>query len=210
MIIKGAKFITSQTNHRLCPEPLLPEYAFIGRSNVGKSSLINSLLSRKFLAKISGTPGKTKTINHFLINHQWYLVDLPGYGFAKASKQSRNEMERANKNYLIQRPNLVQVFVLIDSRLLPQKLDLEWVRFMGDKQIPLSIVFTKADKIKSVARVKNQIAFKNELLNHWEELPLIFTTSSINHLGRDSILSEIEKQNHATEGHFINRKNPLS
>ena len=202
MIIKGAKFVISQTNYKLCPPPILPEYAFIGRSNVGKSSLINSLLNRKLLAKTSGTPGKTKTINHFLINELWYLVDLPGYGFAKMSKQLRNDMERINKSYLMNRSNLVQVFVLVDSRLLPQKLDLEWVRFMGEKQIPLSIVFTKADKMKSSAIEKNQVAFKNELLHDWEELPLMFTASSVNHLGRNSILNEIEKQNSLTEEYF--------
>ena len=205
MIIKDAKFVTSKTNYKFCPSPILPEYAFIGRSNVGKSSLINSLLNRKLLAKTSRDPGKTKTINHFLINELWYLVDLPGYGFAKISKQYRNDMKKMNENYLINRPNLVLLFVLIDSRLSPQKLDLEWLHFMGKKEIPLSIVFTKADKVKPSALAKNQLEFKDKLLEDWLELPPIFTSSSVSNLGRETILAEIEKQNRLIEKRLNNK-----
>lgn len=195
MIIKTAKFIISNTDYKKSPETKSPEYAFIGRSNVGKSSLINMLTNHNKLAKTSGRPGKTQLINHFLINDEWYLVDLPGYGYAKVSKESRAEWETMISDYLINRENLYNVFVLIDSRLTPQAIDLEFVQWLGENQIPFSLIFTKSDKL-SVNKVQSNVSkFKKELLKTWEELPQIFVTSSVSQKGKEEVLSYIEDIN---------------
>jgi GTP-binding protein len=195
MNIKSAEFIISNTKPENCPKPDLPEYAFIGRSNVGKSSLINMLTGFNTLAKISGKPGKTQLINHFLINKSWYLVDLPGYGFAKASKSERQKWEEFIQKYLKNRTNLVNTFVLIDSRLEPQKIDLEFMSWCGEKGIPFSMVFTKIDKLSSSALQKNLAAYSKEMLKYWEELPPIFTTSAESKFGREKLLNYIELWN---------------
>lgn len=195
MIIKDAKFIISNTDINLCPKDGLPEYAFIGRSNVGKSSLINMLVDKKDLAKTSGKPGKTQLINHFLINDEWYLVDLPGYGYAKASRSSRNQWEKFISEYLTQRETLINIFVLIDSRLEPQKIDLEFMTWCAEEQLPFSMVFTKIDKLSSSALQKNLAAYKKEMLKYWESLPPVFTTSSESHFGREKLLNYIEQIN---------------
>jgi GTP-binding protein len=195
MIIKTAEFIISNTKPENCPKPDMPEYAFIGRSNVGKSSLINMLTGFNTLAKISGKPGKTQLINHFLINQTWYLVDLPGYGFAKASKGERQKWEEFIQKYLKNRINLVNTFVLIDSRLEPQKIDLEFMSWCGEKGIPFSMVFTKIDKLSSSALQKNMAAYRKEMLKYWEELPPIFTTSAESKFGREKLLNYIELWN---------------
>ena len=195
MTIKTAEFIISNTKPENCPKPDLPEYAFIGRSNVGKSSLINMLTGFNTLAKISGKPGKTQLINHFLINKSWYLVDLPGYGFAKASKGERQKWEEFIQKYLKNRINLVNTFVLIDSRLEPQKIDLEFMSWCGEKGIPFSMVFTKIDKLSSSALQKNMAAYRKEMLKYWEELPPIFTTSAESKFGREKLLNYIELWN---------------
>lgn len=195
MEIKSAKFIISNTDIKKCPDSDLPEYAFIGRSNVGKSSLINMLTGNKKLAKTSGKPGKTQLINHFLINDDWYLVDLPGYGYAKASKSSRYKWEKFIAEYLTKREQLINVFVLIDSRLEPQKIDIEFMNWCGEKEIPFSMVFTKIDKLSSSALQKNLAAYKKEMLKYWEELPPVFTTSSTSQFGREKILNFIERIN---------------
>lgn len=173
----------------------MPEYAFVGRSNVGKSSLINMLLERKQIAKTSQTPGKTQLINHFLINGNWYLVDLPGYGFAKISKSKRSDFSKIIKDYSEYRKNLVCLFVLVDSRHKPQKNDLLFIEWLGEKQIPFSIVFTKTDKLAKLTREKNIEEYKKVLLTDWETLPGIFITSSETSLGREDILNYIEKLN---------------
>ena len=197
MIIKTAKFIISNTDYQKCPESKLPEYAFIGRSNVGKSSLINMLTNHSKLAKTSGRPGKTQLINHFLINDEWFLVDLPGYGYAKVSKESRAGWEKMISDYLIHRENLYSVFVLIDSRLPPQQIDLEFVQWLGEHQIPFSIIFTKADKL-SINKVQSNVSkFKKTLLKTWESLPEMFVTSSVNQKGKEEVLAYIEQINHA-------------
>ncbi len=195
MNIKSAEFIISNTKPENCPKPDMPEYAFIGRSNVGKSSLINMLTGFNTLAKISGKPGKTQLINHFLINKSWYLVDLPGYGFAKASKSERQKWEEFIQKYLKNRTNLVNTFVLIDSRLEPQKIDLEFMSWCGEKGIPFSMVFTKIDKLSSSALQKNLAAYSKEMLKYWEELPPIFTTSAESKFGREKLLNYIELWN---------------
>lgn len=195
MIIKEAKFVISNTDIKLCPTDGLPEYAFIGRSNVGKSSLINMLVDKKDLAKTSGKPGKTQLINHFIINNEWYLVDLPGYGYAKASKSSRNQWEKFISEYLTRRETLINIFVLIDSRLEPQKIDLEFMTWCAEEQLPFSMVFTKIDKLSSSALQKNLAAYKKEMLKYWEALPPVFTTSSESNFGREKLLNYIEQIN---------------
>jgi GTP-binding protein len=192
MDIKEAKFIISNTDIKLCPTDGKPEYAFIGRSNVGKSSLINMITEKKDLAKTSGRPGKTQLINHFLINGDWYLVDLPGYGYAKASKTSRNQWEKFISEYLMKRETLINIFVLIDSRLEVQKIDLEFMTWCAEKQLPFSMVFTKIDKLSSSALQKNLAAYKKEMLKYWEELPPVFTTSAESKFGREKLLNYIE------------------
>ncbi|MBP5982822.1 MAG: YihA family ribosome biogenesis GTP-binding protein [Fluviicola sp.] len=192
MDIKEAKFIISNTDIKLCPTDGKPEYAFIGRSNVGKSSLINMITEKKDLAKTSGRPGKTQLINHFLINGDWYLVDLPGYGYAKASKTSRNQWEKFISEYLMKRETLINIFVLIDSRLEVQKIDLEFMTWCAEKQLPFSMVFTKIDKLSSSALQKNLAAYKKEMLKYWEELPPVFTTSAESKFGREKLLNYID------------------
>ena len=195
MIIQYADFIMSNTDVRLCPKPDKPEYAFIGRSNVGKSSLINMITGRRKLAKISGTPGKTITINHFVINASWYLVDLPGYGFAKRSKSEREKWEKMIRNYLLRRENLVCVFVLIDIRHEPQKNDMEFMEWLALSEIPFTLVFTKADKLKPMQLTNNEEAYRHKLLEEWEELPPIVVTSAEKGDGREALLDYIESLN---------------
>ena len=197
IVIKDARFIISNTDIDQCPKDGLPEYAFIGRSNVGKSSLINMLVDKKDLAKTSGRPGKTQLINHFLINNEWYLVDLPGYGYAKASKSSRSTWERFIADYLTKRETLINIFVLLDSRLEPQKIDLEFMTWCAEEQLPFSMVFTKIDKLSSSALQKNLAAYKKEMLKHWESLPPLFTTSSESKFGREKLLNYIDQINQA-------------
>lgn len=195
MIIKQAEFVISNTNIDKCPAPNMPEYAFIGRSNVGKSSLINMLTGRKKLAKISVKPGKTQLINHFIINKNWYLVDLPGYGYAKASKTSKKKWQKFINKYIDNRENLVCLFVLIDSRLEPQKIDLEFIETLGEKQIPFTLVYTKTDKLNKIKLSNNLEIFRNAMLEKWEELPREFITSSEKVIGREDILNYIENLN---------------
>jgi GTP-binding protein len=188
-------FITSNTDYKNCPAPLKPEYAFIGRSNVGKSSLINMITDSKKLAKVSGRPGKTQLINHFLIDENWYLVDLPGYGYARTSKENKTKWDEMIRQYLVNRPNLMCVFVLIDSRLEPQKNDTEFLYWLGEAGIPFVIVFTKTDK-QTLNHTNALIRkYKNHLLKQWEELPEVFITSSETKKGREEILAFIEKVN---------------
>lgn len=195
MIIKSAKFVESNSDWSKCPAPNIPEYAFIGRSNVGKSSLINLLTNQKKLAKTSSTPGKTQLINHFLINESWYLVDLPGYGYAKVSKKEREKFGKLITNYITKRKNLVNLFLLVDSRHEPQKSDLEFMQFLGKNGIPFTIVMTKMDKLSSAQMGKNLAKYKSELLKSWETLPSIYTTSSTSKLGADNILADIDHYN---------------
>ncbi len=195
MEIKQAEFLTSSTKPAQCPKPDKPEYAFIGRSNVGKSSLINMLCNRNSLAKTSSTPGKTQLINHFIINDNWYLVDLPGYGYAKVSKTQRKEFKLIIDGYLRHRANLMCLFILIDIRHKPQQVDLEFMYQMGNWGIPFVIVFTKADKLKPEEVEKNTTDYKNALLKDWEDLPEIFISSSVKKEGQDEILSFIDKVN---------------
>lgn len=195
MQIKSAKFFISKPHWKDCPEPNIPEYAFIGRSNVGKSSLINMLCNNKGLAKTSSTPGKTQLINHFLINENWFLCDLPGYGYAKVSKKSRAEWGSMIKGYLENRENLMNTFVLIDSRLPPQEIDLDFMSWMGENGLPFSIVFTKADKSSQKDLSKNLKFYKAELLKTWEELPPIFVTSAGKKTGKKELLSYIGEIN---------------
>lgn len=197
MEVKSATFVISNSDWRKCPSDNRPEYAFIGRSNVGKSSLINMLTSNKSLAKTSVRPGKTQLINHFLINHEWYLVDLPGYGYAKIAKTARAEWMKMIKDYFANREQLVSTFVLIDSRIPPQKIDLDFISFLGTNGIPLSIVFTKVDKLKQRETALNVNAFKKALAEEWEELPPIFITSSVSGTGRSKILNYIEQTNNS-------------
>lgn len=189
MDIKSAKFISSYTALEKLPQNGLPELAFIGRSNVGKSSLINMLCAQQKLAKTSSTPGKTQTINHFLIDEAWYLVDLPGYGYAKVSKKMRTDWSEMIRLYLKKRETLYCVFVLIDSRVPPQKIDIEFINWLGENDIPLSVVFTKADKLKTGELDDNVTAFKNELLKFWEELPVSFISSAEKKTGKDELLT---------------------
>lgn len=193
MQIKNAEFIISNTEVSKCPLDGKPEFAFIGRSNVGKSSLINMLTSKKGLAKTSGTPGKTQLINHFLINEQWYLVDLPGYGYAKVSRTQRSFFERFIADYLSKRETLHNIFVLLDARLEPQKIDLEFMNWCGQKGLPFSMVFTKIDKLSSTGFQKNLAKYKKEMLKVWAELPPVFTTSSNSGFGKEPLLNYIEQ-----------------
>ena len=195
MIIKSAEYIISNVDWQKCPTPNLPEYAFIGRSNVGKSSLINMLANHEKLAKTSGTPGKTQLINHFIINNAWYLVDLPGYGFAKVSQSQRRSWEQMIENYLRKRENLVNIFVLIDSRHTPQKLDIDFVNQLGEWQIPFALVFTKADKSTQAETSRNIKSFLNKLRETWEFLPAHFVSSTVKKMGRDAILAFIDEHN---------------
>jgi GTP-binding protein len=195
MIIKEASFVSSNTTVAKCPETTLPEYAFIGRSNVGKSSLINMLTNRSKLAKTSSFPGKTQLINHFIINNNWYLVDLPGYGWAKVSKESRENWQKMIKAYLQQRQNLACVFLLIDSRHEPQKSDLDFIQLLGTIGVPFVLVFTKTDKQSSHKTQETIAAYKKTLLQTWEELPPMFLTSAEEKKGRDEILDFIDSVN---------------
>lgn len=195
MEIKKSEFSISSPNIQLCPKDTKPEYAFIGRSNVGKSSLINMLCNHKNLAKTSATPGKTLLINHFIINNEWYLVDLPGYGFAKRSKSVQKNLEQMISSYILQRQQLVNVFVLIDIRHEPQKIDIEFINWLGQSNIPFSIVFTKADKL-STSKVKPAAdKYMDTLKETWEELPPFFISSSENKTGRNELLDYIERIN---------------
>ena len=195
MQIKSADFFISSSSVAQCPEGNLPEYAFIGRSNVGKSSLINMLTSRKGLASTSSTPGKTMLINHFIINQSWYLVDLPGYGFAKRSKRDLAKLQNLIHSYVLQRSQLTCLFVLIDSRLAPQPIDLDFIRFLGENGVPFCIVFTKAVKNKSSKLSSNVSLFLETLQEEWETLPPHFVTSSQTGLGREEILQYIHEIN---------------
>lgn len=196
MEIKEARFLMSNTDVAKCPRPDKPEYAFIGRSNVGKSSLINMLTNKKSLAKISGKPGKTRLINHFLINNEWYLVDLPGYGFAKVPKSERLKWEKLLKRYILQRENLYCLFVLIDSRHSAQKVDLEFMEWLGVSEIPFSIIFTKTDKLKPEELEANLKAYENKMFETWETMPGYFVSSAETGEGKDQILDFIESVNH--------------
>lgn len=195
MIIKKATFVISNTDIRKCPDSHLPEYAFIGRSNVGKSSLINMLTGVKDLAKTSSKPGKTQLINHFLINNEWHLVDLPGYGYAQTSKSNRGKWQKMITDYMLKREQLTNVFVLVDSRIPPQAIDLEFINFLGTNGIPLSIIFTKIDKQKQreIAATVNQ--YKAILSQSWEEPPLMILTSAVTGYGRDHVLDYIDSIN---------------
>lgn len=195
MEIKKAEFTLSAPMVSMCPKDNKPEYAFIGRSNVGKSSLINMLTNRKGLAKTSATPGKTLLINHFIINDEWYLVDLPGYGFAKRSKKELQKLEQMISGYILQREQLVNVFLLIDVRLEAQKIDQEFIQWLGDSSVPFAIVFTKADKLSATKVNQNVEAYKKVLSETWEELPPIFITSSDKKTGREEVLNYIEEIN---------------
>ncbi|MCK8480512.1 ribosome biogenesis GTP-binding protein YihA/YsxC [Psychroserpens algicola] len=195
MIIKTAEFIISNSDVDKCPSNQIPEYAFIGRSNVGKSSLINMLTNHKNLAKTSGRPGKTQLINHFLINKEWFLVDLPGYGYARVSKTAKKKFQKFITNYFERRRQLVSAFVLVDIRHEPQKIDLEFMEYLGINQIPFSIIFTKADKLKPMAIERHVETYCKELLKTWEEVPNYFVTSSSKAIGRDDVLAFISDTN---------------
>lgn len=195
MVIKSAEFCISSPDYKKCPQDGRPEYAFIGRSNVGKSSLINMLTGVKGLAKTSGRPGKTQLINHFLINKEWYLVDLPGYGYARTSKTSREKWSQMMRDYFLHREALTNVFVLIDSRIPPQRIDLEFIEFLGTNGVPLCIVYTKTDKEKQREVMANIKAMKAALKEQWEELPPMYLTSSLTGYGRDGVLDCIESIN---------------
>ena len=195
MEIKKSEFCISAPRPSMCPQDGKAEYAFIGRSNVGKSSLINMLCNHKGLAKTSATPGKTLLINHFIINDEWYLVDLPGYGYAKRSKTERQKLEQMISSYILQREQLVNVFVLIDIRLEPQQIDLEFIDWLGSSQIPFSIVFTKADKLSTTKAKANVEKYMEKLSESWEEMPPYFITSSEKKTGRDEVLDYIEQIN---------------
>lgn len=195
MIISSAEFIKSSASFRDCPNEPFPEYAFLGRSNVGKSSLINMLVDRKKLAKTSGTPGKTRLINHFLINSSWYLCDLPGYGFAKVSKSIREKWDKIIKDFMIKRPNLMCSFVLLDIRHEPLKNDLDFLSWIGSHALPLALVFTKADKLSKGRLEKNISEYRKILSAQWEPLPLMLVTSSMTGQGREDILKLVAKWN---------------
>lgn len=195
MIVKTAKFLVSNSYYQSCPVPDKPEYAFIGRSNVGKSSLINRITDKKGLAKTSGKPGKTQLINHFLINEEWYLVDLPGYGYASIPLKIKAKWETMISGYLQTRKNLLNTFVLIDIRHEPQKIDLDFIENLAEHQMPFSLVFTKADKLTSQKLAANLKSYTDFLSESWEELPQLFVTSAENGLGTEVILDFIEKTN---------------
>lgn len=196
MEIKEARFLMSNTDVAKCPKPDRPEYAFIGRSNVGKSSLINMLTNKKALAKTSGRPGKTQLINHFIINNEWYLVDLPGYGFAKVPKAERLKWEKFLRKYILQRENLYCLFVLIDSRHSAQKIDLDFMEWLGVSEIPFSIIFTKTDKLKPEELEANLNAYENKMFETWETMPGYFVSSAETGKGKEEILSFIDSVNH--------------
>ncbi len=201
MKIKSAEFVVSNSDVAKCPKGMIPEYAFIGRSNVGKSSLINMLTSRKSLAKTSGRPGKTQLINHFIINDEWYLVDLPGYGYAKVSKSTKKVFQKFLTQYFSVREQLVTAFVLVDIRHKPQPIDLEFMQWLGENGIPFSIIFTKADKLRPKA-IDNHIEdYKAILLETWEEMPNYFITSSSKDIGKDDLLGYIDELNGNMETH---------
>lgn len=195
MIIKSAEFVISNTDVKKCPANSLPEYAFIGRSNVGKSSLINMLTQRKGLAMTSQKPGKTQLINHFLINNEWHLVDLPGYGFARVGQSNRERLKSIIEDYILEREQLTNLFILLDCRHEPQKIDLEFIEWAGENGVPFALVFTKADKLSKGKLASNIEAYKQTLLESWEELPPIFITSSEAKEGRDELLNYIEDIN---------------
>jgi GTP-binding protein len=195
MQIKSAEFLMSNSEVAKCPKDRLPEYAFIGRSNVGKSSLINMLMLRKSLAKTSGRPGKTQLINHFLINKNWYLVDLPGYGYARVSKTSKKTFQKFITNYFEKREQMILAFVLVDCRHEPQPIDLEFMQWMGESGIPFNIIFTKADKLKPKALERNIALYAEKMLETWEEMPPYFITSASDSIGRDEVLKYIEELN---------------
>lgn len=194
-MIKSAQFVISNSDVRKCPQDNRPEYAFIGRSNVGKSSLINMLTDKKRLAMTSATPGKTLLINHFLINDEWYLVDLPGYGYAKRSKSQSEKLQQIISGYVLGREQMTCLFVLIDCRHEPQKIDLEFIEWLGENGIPFSIIFTKADKLTRTSLANNIAAYKKRLLEEWEELPPIFITSAESKTGREELLQYINEIN---------------
>lgn len=204
MVIKTAEFVKSSQRWQDCPEPTLPEYAFIGRSNVGKSSLINAMMNRKDLAKTSQTPGKTQLINHFIVNNEWFLTDLPGYGYAKVSKAQRRDFEKLITNYILNRKNLVNLFVLVDSRHTPQKIDIEFIEWCGENGIPFSIVFTKGDKLKPATILKNVENYKEELLKTWENLPETYLTSAEKKEGTEEILDFIQTTNEFLKDNNVN------
>lgn len=195
MDIHSAEFIISNTDYTKCPQPTLPEYAFIGRSNVGKSSLINMLTNNQKLAKVSGRPGKTQTINHFLINKNWYLVDLPGYGYAKTARSERQAWKTFIGDYICNRENLYCLFILIDSRHAPLAIDLNFINWAGEQGIPIALIFTKADKLSKTALQTNVELYQQRLLEDWEELPPCFCTSSEKRVGRDEVLDFIDEIN---------------
>lgn len=195
MKITSAEFVMSNSDVSKCPKNKLPEYAFIGRSNVGKSSLINMLMQRKSLAKTSGRPGKTQLINHFLINKNWYLVDLPGYGYARVSKKDKKTFQKFITDYFDKRQQLVLGFVLVDCRHEPQPIDLEFMQWLGENQIPFHIIFTKADKLKPLALERNIAHYAEVMKEYWEEMPAYFVTSSSNNMGREELLAYIEELN---------------
>lgn len=192
MKITSADFVCSNSDYKKCPAPDKPEFAFIGRSNVGKSSLINMLVGKKGLAKTSGTPGKTQLINHFIINNSWYLVDLPGYGYAKTSQSNRVKWEKMILDYLTQRENLLNIFVLIDSRLEPQKIDIEFINELGESELPFAIIFTKSDKLTKNELAKSMAQYKKKLLEWWDELPPLYISSSETGIGKDEVLGYME------------------
>lgn len=200
MQIKSAEFVVSNQDVTKCPNNNIPEYAFIGRSNVGKSSLINMLTGRKSLAKTSGRPGKTQLINHFIINKNWYLVDLPGYGYARVSKSTKKVFQKFITAYFEKRKQLVSAFVLVDIRHKPQPIDLEFMQWLGENMVPFSIIFTKADKLKPKAIDKHIEDYKAILLESWEEMPNYFITSASKKIGRDSVLDYIESINNELKG----------
>ena len=194
-LVKTARFVISNTDIKKCPTDGKPEYAFIGRSNVGKSSLINMLTGHRKLAMTSATPGKTLLINHFVVNDEWYLVDLPGYGYAKRSKTQNEQLEHIISSYILDREAMTLLFVLIDCRHEPQKIDLEFFQWLGENGVPFSIIFTKADKLTKTALASNIESYKKRLLEEWEELPPVFVTSSETSLGREEILQYIAQIN---------------
>ena len=198
-VIKTARFVISNSDVKKCPQDGKPEYAFIGRSNVGKSSLINMLTRHNKLAMTSSMPGKTLLINHFIVNDEWYLVDLPGYGYAKRSKSQNEQLEHIISSYILDREQMTNLFVLIDSRHAPQKIDLEFFEWLGENGVPFAIVFTKADKLTKTALGANIAAYKERLLEEWEELPPVFVTSSESALGREDILQYINEINKSLE-----------
>ena len=192
-IIGNTKFVSSSPDLKGCPAPKLPEFAFIGRSNVGKSSLINMITGTKGLAKTSSTPGKTKLINHFIVNDSWYLVDLPGYGYARVSKDQRSEFRKSILEYIGKRKTLYCLYVLIDSRIPPQAIDLRFINWLGNSEVPFVVVFTKTDKLSQAEWHKNVEEFKKELKENWEELPVLISSSAVKKDGREEILQSIHK-----------------